>query len=80
MRIDYYNFNDFEIKKLTDNWFLIKSNNLGDYVFNIDSVEIAKIPQNITNGQINKTINNRAVIPTKTYSPVSFLIVVRFQD
>jgi len=72
MRIDYYNFNDFEIKKLTDNWFLIKSNNLGDYVFNIDSVEIAKIPQNITNGQINKTINNRAVIPTKTYSPVSF--------
>lgn len=72
MRINYYNFNDFKINKLTDNWFLIKNNQLGDYLFNVDSVEVAKIPKNITSDQITKTITNRVVTPQKTYGPENF--------
>lgn len=78
MKINYYEFEDFKIDYLNKGWYCIKSKELGVYVYNIDSTELAKFPiesaRIYTNNQIYKLISDKEVIPTHTYNPTDFFL------
>ncbi|MHC1690654.1 MAG: radical SAM protein [Bacteroidales bacterium] len=76
MRFNYYKLNNFDIKHLKDGWFFIDCKPLGHYLFNIDSVEIAKIPIGISKSKqlelVEKTLKEKIIIPSKIYNPENF--------
>lgn len=76
MLYKYYDFENFDISYIQNGWYLIDCKPLGKYLYNIDSVEISKIPKNIRKSQLpillKDTLNEKKVIPKKTNNPESF--------
>lgn len=76
MELKFYSFENFTISKYKDGWFLVNFNPFGQYLFNIESQELSKIPVYLNDNrlfeQLTKIFDNKQVIPKRTFTPDFF--------